>query len=295
MKKGTLQRLVSFAALCFVMVGVATIAPAQERQMGGVGITVFKDRNFRGSSATYTNEMSDLSRAGFNNNISSLRIGPGEQWEVCDQPNFRGTCVVVSGEESDLRRNNWNDRISSFRRVGGTPGPGPATPYIVLYTDTNFRGMPTNYGGPIANLNRNHRSVTIGRGVWEFCEGVNFSGRCVTIERSTPDLGTYNLSRRISSARPVDSYQPAPPQENWYVVVFSQQNYRGSPQNYDSEQSNINRRIGSITIGRGVWEVCSGRNFTGNCRTLNQSVANFGSLGMGTNIRSLRPVRPQPR
>ena len=33
---------------------------AQERQMGGVGITVFNDRNFGGKSATFRQDVPDL-------------------------------------------------------------------------------------------------------------------------------------------------------------------------------------------------------------------------------------------
>lgn len=91
---------------------------------GGSGITVFEDRNFRGDAATYQGNMSNLP-SKFNNKISSVRIGDGEQWQVCDQANYRGQCVTISGEESDLRQNNWDNRISSLRRLGGGGGwPG---------------------------------------------------------------------------------------------------------------------------------------------------------------------------
>ncbi len=90
---------------------------------GGSGITVFEDRNFRGDAVTYQNDMSSLP-SRFNNKISSLRVGPGEFWEICDQTRYRGQCVTVSGEESDLRRNNWDNRISSMRRVTGGGGGG---------------------------------------------------------------------------------------------------------------------------------------------------------------------------
>ncbi|MBK9154502.1 MAG: beta/gamma crystallin family protein [Chloracidobacterium sp.] len=98
---------------------------------GGAGITVFEDRNFRGDTATYQNSISNLP-SRFNNRISSLRVSPGEQWQICDQSNYRGQCVNVSGEESDLRRNDWDNRISSMRRVsgGGYPGGGWGGPAI---------------------------------------------------------------------------------------------------------------------------------------------------------------------
>lgn len=271
---------------------------AQERGMGGVGITVFKDRDFRGSSATYTRDMPSLASVGFNRNISSFRVGDNERWEVCDQPNYRGNCVAVYGEESDLRRNNWDNKIASFRRVGGSPPtPGPSNPYIVLYDQTNYRGLPTNYSAAASNLDRRAQSVTIGSGSWEFCDGPNFSGRCITLDRSTPNLSTIGMNRRVASVRPAGFAPPEPPLgSDWYVVLYTQANYRGTPTNYRGVQSRISKTTGSVTIGKGVWEICTGNNFSGRCEILNSSVPNIAVFGVfGRTIRSLRPVLPQPR
>jgi len=202
------KTLSSFVCSLVIVVafGATVLSSAQERQMGGVGITVFADANFRGKSSTFREDVSDLEPLGLNDRISSLRIGRGERWEVCEHANYQGRCVVVSGEESDLRRNSWDNIISSFRRVRGGGGPGPRPPddaYIVLYDRPNYRGNATNYDKPVSTLNRRAQSVTIGRGVWEFCEGRNFTGRCVTLDKSAPDLRAYNLGGRIASLRPV--------------------------------------------------------------------------------------------
>ena len=118
-----IRGFIYIAAVVFICAGASL---AQDtRYIGGPGITVFADSNFRGTARTFQNNVSDLRSSGLDNRISSLRIGPGEQWEVCAERNYRGGCVVVSGEESDLGRNNWNDRISSLRRVtGGGWNPG---------------------------------------------------------------------------------------------------------------------------------------------------------------------------
>lgn len=274
-------------------------AQVEERAMGGIGLTVFVDRDFRGSSATYTSDMPSLAGVGFNRNISSLRVGANEQWQICDQPNYRGTCVVVYGEERDLRRNNWDNRIQSFRRVGGGGGTTPPTsnPYIVLYDQPNYRGNPANYDGPATNLNRRAQSVTIGSGTWEFCDGWNFTGRCITLDRSTPNLATVGMSRRVASVRPLGFEKPEPPVgSDWYIILYTQANYRGTPTNYRGVQPRISKTTGSVTIGKGVWEICSGNNFTGRCQTLESSVPNMTVFGIfGRTIRSLRPVRGQPR
>lgn len=278
--------------------GATTLALAQERQMGGVGITVFNDRDFRGRSSSFRQDVPDLEPLGINDKISSLRVGRGEQWEVCEHSNYQGRCVVVSGQERDLRRNAWNDLISSLRRVDRVP-PGPPSPsadYIVLFERPNYTGNPRNYNGPVPILFGRVGSVTIGRGIWELCEGRNFTGRCVTLDTSVPNLNAYNLRNRVSSARPISGGPMPPPSTNdWYIVLFDQTNYRGNPENYSRPESNLNRRARSVTIGRGTWELCDGRNFTGRCVTLNNSVPDLRSYNMFGRISSLRPVVRQPR
>jgi len=97
------------ARISFVVIGIAfclafTESYAQERQIGGVGLTVFTDRNLRGRSATIRDNMPNLQAIGLNDRVSSLQAGPGEQWEVCEHANYEGRCVIVSGSEPDLRR-----------------------------------------------------------------------------------------------------------------------------------------------------------------------------------------------
>lgn len=366
--------------------GCLSAIVAQDRYMGGAGITIFDDRDFRGKSATYTRDIPDLKPLGMNDRASSLRVGAGEQWEVCEDSNYQGRCVIVSGEERDLRENSWNDMISSMRRTGGgqsgpggsnpylilysqsnyrgsrsnydmaapnlygwngrarsvtigagvwelceginysgrcitmerssaripaslriasvrprqgtvTPGPAPSGGYIVLYDQPNYRGNPTNYNTAASNLNRRAQSVTIGAGSWQFCEGANFTGRCVTLDRSTPNLSSVGMNRRVASVRPADFAQPGPqPGPDWYIVLYTQANYRGTPTNYRNAQPRITKTTGSVTVGQGVWEICSGVNYTGNCQTLNSNVPNMTMFGIfGRTIRSVRPVFPQPR
>lgn len=203
-----LSVLAAFAALAS--------AAGQERQMGGgVGITVFTARDFRGTSVTFQHDVPVLKAFNLNDRIASLRIARGAQWEVCENENYKGRCVVVSGEERDLARNGWARMISSIRRVGAPappttlPAPAPWPPtdwYVVLFDQANYQGRPVNYNTTIANLApaRPIRSVTIGKGVWQFCDGPNFTGRCLTLEQNTPRVGTHhNSSFRVRSLRPV--------------------------------------------------------------------------------------------
>jgi hypothetical protein len=96
---------------------------------GRSGLTVFEDPGFGGSSQTYTTDQPNLASEGWNDLISSFRIGGGETWEVCQETGYRGACRTFTGDQGNLTAIGWNDRISSFRKVGaggpGGPGGGP--------------------------------------------------------------------------------------------------------------------------------------------------------------------------
>ena len=277
--------------------GALIVVSGQGRQMGGVGITVFVDRNYQGKSATFREEVPDLRPSGFNDRIRSLRVARGERWEVCEHSNYQGRCVVISGDEPDLRRNSWSNIISSMRRIdgGGSTFPAPGRDYIVLFDQSTFRGTPTNFYASTPNLfGRRVQSITVGQGVWEVCEGTNFSGRCVTLERSVPNLAASGL-RRVSSLRPASGRPTPPTPSDWLIILFDQTNYRGRATNYNGSQANINQVARSATLTRGVWELCTGRNFTGNCFTLDSSSPDLGRQNLPTRFASLRPLVRQPR
>jgi hypothetical protein len=81
------------------------------------GLQVYADINYRGRSATFLDNTADVGLTGMAGLISSLRVPPGETWQVCTEVNYRGRCQVVSGDVSDLRRGDWNDLIASARRI----------------------------------------------------------------------------------------------------------------------------------------------------------------------------------
>ena len=188
---------------------------------------------------------------------------------------------------------------SLVAEAGQRPLPNPVPPdaYIVLYDRTNYRGNPANYRGVVSRTGRRTtRSVTIGEGRWELCEGPNFSGRCVILDRSAPDLGRLGLSR-VGSARPQGGAIERPGRDP-YIVLFEDTNYRRNPRNISDAMGSLGRnpRVRSITIGFGAWEICQGQNFSGRCTVLDRSVPDLGHIGFRDRVRSVRPVRPvRPR
>ncbi len=190
-----------------LVVGVSHTDAQPQRQMSGAGITVFEDANFHGKSATFRDDVPDLRRFGLNDRIGSLRVAAGELWEACIDINYGGRCQVFSGREAELRGHGWNDEISSLRRIrgsrrGGRPPAGGSQ--IVLYEREGFRGSSRLVTSPTSSLGSFGNSVESARisgGRWEICEGSRWSGRCVVVTDSVPDLGRLGL-RGVGSVRP---------------------------------------------------------------------------------------------
>ena len=201
-----------WAAVVIILAASNTSAPAaQNRQIGGVGVTVFEDTNYRGGSSTFREDVPDLRKFNLNDRISSLRVAPGEMWEACIDIDYGGRCQVFSGYEPDLhRRSGWNDEISSLRRVrggggrGGVRPPPAGGPQIELFDRVDFRGRSRSLNRPEASLGsfgRTVQSVRVTSGRWEVCEGTRWGGRCVTINDTISDVSRLGLNG-VSSVRP---------------------------------------------------------------------------------------------
>lgn len=294
-----------------VLALAAAVAPAaqvQPRQMGGVGITVFEDSNYRGGNATFRNDEPDLGRVRMAGRISSLQVAPGELWEVCENTYYRGRCQVFSGTEPDLKRRNWNDRIASLRRVrngGGSPGypgyPG-ARPGITLYSDENFGGRAreiTIATPSLGSFNDEARSVRVHQGIWELCDDSGYRD-CRRVDRDVANLASLGLSGRVSSARPSTSggyYPPSAPTGRSRLVLYDRPGYRGGSHTLDRPQAGLgsfNNRAQSAQV-IGTWELCDGENFTGQCRVVSANVSNLSSIRLNNRVRSARPIGSQPR
>ena len=300
----------------------ATSAAAQERQIGGVGVTVFSDSNFRGSNATFRTAIPNLQSAGLNDRVSSLEVAGGEMWEACEHADFRGRCQVFSGREPDLDRRGWSDKISSLRPVrGGGPGyPGPYPPRppiqppvpgypqgLVLYTGVNFSGAQQEFATGVPDLRRMNfdnraGSLRLPPGqVWEVCRDRNYRD-CAQVNADWPSLNTLNMAGQISSVRPRESGggggwpgQPPPEPSRGRAVLYDGRNFTGQSFIATGVHGNLGRfgrRAQSLQVEGGVWEVCDGNNFSGRCVTINQNTYDLGQLGFQNRIRSIRPARP---
>lgn len=155
----------SIAAI-FVIGGTVNLFGQEGRFFGGNGITVFVDKDFRGNTQTFENDIPDLGSYGMDRKISSFRIGNNQEWQICDGKNYTGRCASVSGEEFDLSINGWDNRIRSLRRTsgsGGGWGGGGQTSTPPSWAQGTFYGNAPNGTQIILTLERSGRvSANIG-------------------------------------------------------------------------------------------------------------------------------------
>ncbi len=205
--------------LCTLAASVLLLTGSSSSAQFRGGITVFTDPDFRGESASFHNDTPDLVTYELNDKISSIRVTPGESWEVCQDIDYANRCQIITRSISNLRSIGWDDRISSLRRLGANrsgrgrppffPGPGNQGGMMV-FTDRDFKGESVSFLEDAPNLvayglNDKISSIRIPSGEsWEVCQDVDFVNRCQIITRSIPDLRSIGWDDRISSLRRVE-------------------------------------------------------------------------------------------
>lgn len=321
-----------FAASAALLLLSTTTLGAQPQGWGsgGVGITVYEDRDFRGRSATFRDDVPDLRSVGMNDRIESLRVAPGEVWEVCIDVQYRGRCQVVTADESDLRRGDWAKEISSVRRLRGggrsarpgypphypTPRPGPGRPGsgyesgLRLYDGRDFRGSNRTLNGPTPDLralgfNDKAESLRLAPGeTWDICRDIDYVG-CVQVSGDAADLRRLGgLAGEISSARPArygggryQGRQPAFPDRGYggRITLYSGVRFTGRSYTVDGTADAIQMgSVQSVRVSGGNWQICEDTGFRGRCTVVDVDVPDVRSFGLPGRVRSVRPVA-EPR
>ena len=183
----------------------------------GTGARIFADPNYRGRSETVLDEFADLSQLGFNDQISSIEIPPGQVWEVCQDWKFTNRCEVLTGSTANLGAVGMNDSISSLRRLPDNAafrGRYPyddygAAPRMTLYAQPGYRGAArvVDQARTFGLFGNRAASAEIQGGAWEVCQSSGSpADNCVTLTRSVPDLANVGLTGPITSARPVSGF-----------------------------------------------------------------------------------------
>jgi hypothetical protein len=174
---------------------------------------------------------------------------------------------------------------------------------ITLFEQPEFGGRVVDLREITPSLNRfgfNDRasSVVVRAGRWEVCSDDNFNGFCAVLERGDYPHLDPRLNDRISSVREVGDrrhndrdgrsdrddrrdggrdggreggWQQDPQDERAGVILFSEENLRGRSLPVAGDvgtlvDAGFNDAAASMVIRRGVWELCSDRDFRGQCR-----------------------------
>ena len=195
-------------------------------------------------------------------------------------PHFRGGELTLNGAASNLDRSGYNDRSES---------------------------------------------IIVRSGRWEVCTDANFSGQCVLLNPGDYPVLRDPIYKRISSAREVGPYasteryyryaeaprvysepvyvappvttyvQPAPVYDArtryGALELYTLPGFRGSTMKFDNSATTLDKRmtdegIGSIVVREGIWELCTGLDFNGSCRTYEPGryarLGNFDGAGIGS-------------
>jgi hypothetical protein len=161
-----------------------------------------------------------------------------------------------------------------------------ASAELTLFEHDNFAGRSVTATDGIDNLansgfNDRASSVVVRRGTWQLCDDAYFRGRCVTLKPGDyPSLGQIGLNDRVSSAREIGGWGPAPGPAagaGWgggaRAVLYSNPNFQGDRYVVEGDaipnlgNTGFNDRAQSLRVERGYWIFCSDAAFGGNCRT----------------------------
>jgi hypothetical protein len=262
MLNSRIGRVCTNVPVCGVLLGIvlsSVPASAQFRPNANNGPVLYRDPNFNGPNMTVRGDVADLRPSGLNDQVSSIRIPPGETWEVCQDVNYGNGCQTLTSSVADLAAIGWDDRISSVRRIDGFQNGG--------YQD---RGVYPN--GQFPNS--------------QYPNGQYPNGQYPNSQ--------YPNSQYPAGQYPNGDFSGSSQQAQDEIVLYDRPGYRGAAavvtrDAYD-EGARVNRRAGSVAVRGGTWELCDR---TGRCASVSQGVSNLSQLGLNGQITSVRPVANQ--
>jgi hypothetical protein len=225
MNSNSLRSRLAPAAAFAAIVAVGTAQAAE--------MTLFKQPNFTGEALTLRGDSTNLGKAGFNDQASSIVVKSG-RWQLCTQPDFNGDCVVLDRGDYPTLEQRLNHRVESVREVeryagddrqgernrGGryredayADGRGfrerdrSRDAAVELFAAPAFRGgglLLDRDADTLASLGLDGRvsSLVVREGRWQACTRPGFEGLCRVFEPGRyGELGRFD--NRIESLRRV--------------------------------------------------------------------------------------------
>jgi hypothetical protein len=194
-----------FLAMCLLLLlplsVVAADPPANQ-------ITVYKDKAYSGSSSNMSLSQENLVASGWNDMITSIKLGPGVLKVILyENINYGGSSKTIKAN-TDLAGTSWNDKVSSFKIVLMPEAPSSGT--VRFYWDGEYSGSSFEASGVEENANLvssgwNDKisSIMVGSGCEvKIFENTNFGGSNTIIKTNTDFSGNW-WNDKISSFRVV--------------------------------------------------------------------------------------------
>lgn len=181
--------------------------PQQQREPAANEVCFYRDYGYQGPVMCARMGQSDASLGGgWNDAISSVRVGANAAVEVCRDTNYGHPCRVFGRNDARLPT-AWNDAISSFRTTSiGGGNPPPQAGRACFFENWNYDGPSVCYEvgqetGFLGNWNDRISSFRLDPGVSVvICSDANLSGNCRRYTGSVAQL-TGDQNDTASSLR----------------------------------------------------------------------------------------------
>lgn len=195
-------------ALFFCVAGLVLVLPwmANAEDPPAKEIRIYQDGSYSGFSSNISSSQSNLVNAGWNDKISSIKLGSGILKVVLYQHiNYGGKKRTIKSN-TDFSGNWWNDSISSFKLYFMPDAPNSDT--VRFYWDGEYSGSSFEASGVEENStlvpsgwNDKISSIMVGsEAKVKVCQDINFKGNCQTYQSNVDFSGTW-WNDRISSFR----------------------------------------------------------------------------------------------
>jgi len=260
--------------------------------LGQGKITVWEHSNHRGASRSFHNDVPELGKEktnccwSFNDAVSSVKVDPGEEWELFTGDHYKGTRKLVRGNVPFVGH-NMNERISSLKKINQDRG-------ITLYSEFDYRGHTEYHTGSydwLSQLNDRVYSAKVhGKNeAYLLLRDPNLKGDCHFINS---DVGFLpDNVRDTSSIRKI--------RKDDGLVMWDHIYYRGQCEYRTGDVKDIrtkgvlNDKASSLKVLSGSWELYQHPEWRGNCFVFTKDTPVLPS-GILDQVSSIRKVRRRP-
>jgi len=176
------------------------------RVIGNVDVVVFRDARFRGESARFSDDVRNLQREGWNDLISSMRVGNSSWGNRRDRGDRDRGDRDRGDRDRDDRDRGDRDGGTIARKMPVWGNDNMPREGACFFSEPEFRGqrfcVPRGGSYPLLPPGFNDRieSIRIERSFVMIFEDKDYDGRTLRLTSSVPNLGRA-WSNRLSSLR----------------------------------------------------------------------------------------------